>query len=102
MKAEPGLTAFWSNVQTYDLMTKEEKNIANHSWVEYGPHPYMRIKDCSGRTNGLGLESEGKEKDITELGEYDSMKLKRYPMVGFPFPRRSSTNPHVISYLTKV
>jgi len=37
MKTEPGLTAFFSNVQTYDMMTEQEKKIADHSWVEYAP-----------------------------------------------------------------
>jgi xanthine dioxygenase len=81
MKSEPGLTAFFSNVQTYELMTKEERNIADHSWVEYAPLPYVWISKCSGRTNGLGLETEGKELTMEELGEYDKGSVKRYPMV---------------------
>lgn len=43
MKAEPGLTAFVSNVQTYEMMTEDEKKVADHSWVEYAPHPVRRI-----------------------------------------------------------
>lgn len=39
MKAEPGLTAFISNVQMYELMTEDEKRMADYSWVEYAPHP---------------------------------------------------------------
>ncbi|KAJ4290352.1 hypothetical protein N0V90_010568 [Kalmusia sp. IMI 367209] len=81
MKSEPGLTAFFSNVQAYELMTDEERKFADHSWVEYAPHPYKWIGDCSGRTNGLGLESEGKEKPVEELGEFEESKVKRYPMV---------------------
>ncbi|KAH8657842.1 alpha-ketoglutarate dependent xanthine dioxygenase [Xylariales sp. PMI_506] len=81
MKSEPGLTAFFSNVQAYELMTEEERKIADHSWVEYAPYPYMWIGKCHGRTNGLGLENEGKELAIEELGEYDPNDVKRYPMV---------------------
>jgi hypothetical protein len=81
MKSEPGLTAFFSNVQAYELMTQEERRIADHSWVEYAPHPYMWIGSCSGKANGLGLESEGKEKTIKELGDYNPDDVKRYPMV---------------------
>lgn len=81
MKSEPGLTAFFSNVQTYNLLTEEEKKIADHSWVEYAPHPYMWIGDCKGRTNGLGLETQGKEKTVEALGEYDPKDVKSYPMV---------------------
>ncbi|KAF2658050.1 Clavaminate synthase-like protein [Lophiostoma macrostomum CBS 122681] len=81
MKTEPGLTAFISNVQTYELMTPDERATADHSWVEYAPHPFMWIANCSGRPNGLGLEPEGKEKSLEELGDYDPKDIKRYPMV---------------------
>jgi len=81
IKCEPGLTAFFSNVQTYDLMTEEERKIADHSWVEYAPYPYQWISKCSGKTTGLGLEDEGKELSIEELGEYSLQGVKKYPMV---------------------
>lgn len=81
MPSEPGLTAFFSNTQTYDLMTDEEKQIADHSWVEYAPHPYQWMGDCKGNANGLGLVDQGKEKSIEALGAYDEKHVKRYPMV---------------------
>ncbi|KAI0121225.1 hypothetical protein BJ170DRAFT_152189 [Xylariales sp. AK1849] len=81
MDIEPGLTAFFSNVQTYALMTPKEQAIADHSWVEYAPHPYQWMGDCRGSPNGLGVASEGREKPMDELGEWDPAKIKRYPMV---------------------
>jgi alpha-ketoglutarate-dependent taurine dioxygenase len=81
MTAEPGLTAFISNVQTYNLMTDEEKTIADHSWVEYAPHPYQWMGDCKSKSTGLGLVSQGKEKALEELSPYDEKDIKRYPMV---------------------
>ncbi|KAH8681919.1 hypothetical protein BX600DRAFT_429821 [Xylariales sp. PMI_506] len=81
METEPGLTAFFSNVQTYDLMTEDEKKMADYSWVEYAPYPYQWIGDCKGNPNGLGLTSQGKEKTIEELGEFDPKDVKTYPMV---------------------
>ena len=81
MKTEPGLTAFFSNVQAYDLMTETEKKIADHSWVEYAPYPYQWISKCKGNTNGLGLENQGQELSIEELGEWDKKDKKSYPMV---------------------
>ncbi|KAI1764360.1 Clavaminate synthase-like protein [Hypoxylon sp. FL1150] len=81
MKAEPGLTAFVSDVQIYEMMTEGEKNMADHSWVEYAPHPYMWIGDCKGNSNGLGLVSQGKEKKLEDLGDYDPKDVKTYPMV---------------------
>ncbi|KAH7357726.1 hypothetical protein B0T11DRAFT_354227 [Plectosphaerella cucumerina] len=81
MPSEPGLTAFFSNTQTYDLMTDEERRIADHSWVEYAPHPYQWMGDCKGQPHGLGLVDQGREKSLAELGAYDEAKVKRYPMV---------------------
>jgi len=78
---EPGLTAFFSNVQAYNLMTPEEQKMADCSWVEYAPHPYSWIGDCKGNANGLGLVSQGKEKKLEELGDYHEDDIKRYPMV---------------------
>lgn len=81
LETEPGLTAFFNNVQTYDLMTEEEKKMADHSWVEYAPYPYAWIGDCKGNSNGLGLASQGKEKSLDELGEWNPKDVKTYPMV---------------------
>lgn len=81
MEVEPGLTAFFSNVQTYDLMTSEEKLLADHSWVEYAPHPYKWMGDCRGSPNGLGVLTEGREKTMEELGDWSPSHVKRYPMV---------------------
>lgn len=81
MKTEPGLTAFISNVQAYDLMTDDEKNIADNSWVEYPPYPYQWISRCKGNSNGLGLVNQGQELSIEELGEWDKKDQKSYPMV---------------------
>ncbi|KAL7624452.1 hypothetical protein AAE478_006017 [Parahypoxylon ruwenzoriense] len=101
MKAEPGLTAFISNVQAYEMMTGDERKMADHSWVEYAPHPvcenlpayvldmdaniyrdqYMWIGDCKGNSNGLGLVSQGKEKRLEDLGDFDPKDVKTYPMV---------------------
>ncbi|KAI1076490.1 hypothetical protein F5B20DRAFT_318366 [Whalleya microplaca] len=81
MKSEPGLTAFFSNVQTYELMTEEERKMADHSWVEYAPHPYMWMGDCKGNSNGLGVANQGKEKKLEDLGDFDWNNVKRYPMI---------------------
>ncbi|XP_014556027.1 hypothetical protein COCVIDRAFT_38263 [Bipolaris victoriae FI3] len=81
LETEPGLTAFISNVQTYNMMTPEEKNLADHSWIEYAPHPYQWMSDCKGHPNGLGVVSQGKEKPLADLPPYDEKHVKRYPMV---------------------
>jgi hypothetical protein len=77
MQAPPGLTAFFSTSQLYDMLSEEEKQLADHSWVEYAPHPYMWIENCKAPSTGLGLKSEGKEHTIEELGDYDEHDVKR-------------------------
>lgn len=81
MKVKPGQTAFFSTIQLYDLLTDEEKILADNSWVEYAPFPYMWIEKCKGRPNGLGLENEGLEHMLEDLPEWEPAKIKRYPMV---------------------
>ncbi|GME48658.1 Clavaminate synthase-like protein [Neofusicoccum parvum] len=81
MASRPGLTAFLSNVQLYSMLSEEEKEMADCSWVEYAPWPYKWIENCKGNANGLGLVTEGKENRLEELGEYDEAKIKKYPMV---------------------
>lgn len=50
--------------------------MADNSWVEYAPYPYMWIENCKGRTNGLGLETEGKEHTMEKMPEWDPEKIK--------------------------
>ena len=63
------------------MMTEQEKKIADHSWVEYAPHPYQWMGDCKAQSHGLGVVSQGKEKSLEDLGPYDEKDIKRYPMV---------------------
>ena len=81
MSVGPGLTAFLSSVQMYDLLTPEEKSFADNSWVEYAPHPYMWLGGSESVSSGFGIASSGKELSLDELPEYDDSKVKRYPMV---------------------
>lgn len=76
MKCQPGQTAFVSNIQTYSLLSDEEKMLADNSWVEYAPFPYMWVENCKGRPNGLGLETEGLEHEMEDLPEWDPKKIK--------------------------
>jgi hypothetical protein len=59
------------------MLTPEEQNMADHSWVEYWPFPYMASENCKGNANGLGLANEGKEHSVEEIGEFDETKIKR-------------------------
>ncbi|KAL2822392.1 hypothetical protein BJX63DRAFT_426966 [Aspergillus granulosus] len=81
MKTPPGRTAFFSTSQVYSLLSYEEKQLVDHSWVEYAPYPYKWIERCKGNSNGLGLADGGERLTMEELGEYDPASVKTYPMV---------------------
>ncbi|KAL2840591.1 hypothetical protein BJX68DRAFT_271540 [Aspergillus pseudodeflectus] len=81
MKTPPGRTAFFSTSQLYGLLSPEEKQLVDHSWVEYAPYPYKWIERCKGNSNGLGLAEGGERLTMDELGEYDPGSVKTYPMV---------------------
>lgn len=81
MTVNPGLTAFFSSVQLYDLLTPEEKAYADNSWVEYAPHPYTWLGGAESFPTGLGISGAGKELPLDKLPAYDASKIKRYPMV---------------------
>ncbi|QKX64803.1 uncharacterized protein TRUGW13939_11979 [Talaromyces rugulosus] len=81
MRSPAGRTAFFSTSQLYSMLTLEEKQLIDHSWVEYAPYPYKWIERCRGNSNGLGLADGGTHLTIEELGEYDSSAVKKYPLV---------------------
>lgn len=76
MKCKPGQTAFVSNRQLYELLTEEEKTMADNSWVEYASQPYMWIENRKGRPNGLGLETERKEYLMSEMRSEKKRRLR--------------------------
>jgi alpha-ketoglutarate-dependent taurine dioxygenase len=98
MKSPPGLTAFFSTSQLYQLLTPEEQAMADHSWVEYAPHPYMWIEHCKANPTGLGLKNQGKEHKIEELGEYDESAVKRVRVVRVPASLRESLTENSIPW----
>jgi alpha-ketoglutarate-dependent taurine dioxygenase len=44
LKVAPGLTAFYSCEQLYEMLTPEERAIADNSRVAYSPHPYVSVQ----------------------------------------------------------
>ncbi|KAF6823238.1 alpha-ketoglutarate dependent xanthine dioxygenase [Colletotrichum plurivorum] len=84
MRSAPGLTPFFCCSQLYEeLLTDEERRVADHSWVEYAPLPYEWNRGCKVFPTGLGLVSQGKELQEEELKAIgpEQEKIKRYPMV---------------------
>ncbi|KAL2782719.1 hypothetical protein BJX66DRAFT_331043 [Aspergillus keveii] len=67
MKAQAGATAFYSNAQLYDLLTPEEKLLADNSYGETAPYPFV--------WTGNG------KLDVNELPPWSVDKVYKYPMV---------------------
>lgn len=68
-KVRAGRTAFFSTSQLYNLFSENEKNMVDHSSVEYMFYPYEWIRACRGNPNGLGVACEGREVSEEELAE---------------------------------
>ncbi|KAJ4387222.1 hypothetical protein N0V93_007811 [Gnomoniopsis smithogilvyi] len=60
-RIKPGRTGFFSTAQLYDMLSDEEKKMADHSWCEYMYFPYEWILGCRGNPNGLNVACEGRE-----------------------------------------
>ena len=67
MEVKPGRQAFLDVEQLYDMLSDEEKRMADHSWAEYNYLPFENLKDCHYAPNGLGVVTEGKEQPDEEL-----------------------------------
>jgi len=81
MKIKTGATAFVSTAQLYEMLSPEEKECAENSWVEYAPYPYMWLENAKSNNNGLGLVTQGKEHSLSELPSYNLDFVKSYPCV---------------------
>lgn len=62
MKSPPGRTLFFSSEELYEqCLSDEEKQLVDHSWVEYSAWPYEYTLKCKVRPTGLGTVSDGAE-----------------------------------------
>ncbi|KAJ0383512.1 hypothetical protein COL922a_010329 [Colletotrichum nupharicola] len=80
MRSPPGLTPFFCCSQLYEeLLTEEEREIVDNSWVEYAALPYEWNRNCKMFPTGLGIVSQGKELSDSELDSIgvDNSKIKR-------------------------
>jgi xanthine dioxygenase len=76
-----GTTAFVNGETMYELLSDEKKEFVRTTRVEYAPHPYVWMSTARSRSDGLGMESEGKELDFAELPPVESEKIQLLPMV---------------------
>lgn len=81
MACQPGSTAFVSGAQIYDLMSLEEKQVADNSFWEPAPYPFAWYGSRKFRQSGLGLVPGGETSPLDELPAWTPDKIHRYPMV---------------------
>ena len=75
-----GTTAFVSGQRMYDLLSEEDKEFVRGAKVEYAPHPYIWMSPARSRSDGLGMVSEGKELDVSDLPPINEADIKILPM----------------------
>lgn len=81
MPTKPGRTAFVSGIQLYDLLSREDQMLADHSRWEAAPHPFVWRGTRKQRTTGMGLEKGGEVVPLDKLPAWTPDKVQCYPMV---------------------
>lgn len=77
-----------SGANTFEILPPALKSLAVRSRVRYAPHPFIWMAPARALSNGLGMESEGREQPLDELPPWEESKVKTYPMV-FPIEAQS-------------
>jgi alpha-ketoglutarate-dependent taurine dioxygenase len=81
LPAPLGTTAFVSGYQAFAELSPSQRDWALRTQARYAPHPYVWIRNARARSNGLGLESEGKELRREELPPFDESDITTLPLV---------------------
>ena len=89
-----GATAFISGKIMFDILPHELQSVAVRSRVRYAPHPYIWMAPVAAHSTGFAIESEGKERPLSELPPWTEDKIKVYPAVRFPFSPSLAWNIH--------
>lgn len=76
-----GTTAFVSGETMYDILSDKEKKFVRTTKVEYAAHPYIWMSGAKSRSTGLGLVSQGKELDTSDLPPIDEASIQILPML---------------------
>ncbi|KAH8703778.1 alpha-ketoglutarate dependent xanthine dioxygenase [Talaromyces proteolyticus] len=81
MRVKPGLTAFLDSAQLYNLLTDEERTLADHSQWEPAPQPYVWTGTRKIRNCGLGMAPGGQTVSLDQLPTWTAEKVYKFPMV---------------------
>lgn len=90
-----GATAFISGARAFEDLSPEDKALALDTTVVYAPHPYIFIGRAKATSDGLTIESEGKELGFDELPDWEESKVKKLPLVWTdPITKENSLQVH--------
>lgn len=75
-----GSTVFVSSYRSFEILSEEDQEFARTTRVQYAAHPYVWMSQARSRSDGLGLVSEGRELEASQLPPVDEEKVKILPM----------------------
>ncbi|KAF8521020.1 taurine catabolism dioxygenase [Gautieria morchelliformis] len=78
-----GYALVTSGINTFNILPPRLKSLAIRSRVRYAPHPYVWMAPARALPTGLGIESEGLEPPLSELPEWEEVRIKTFPMSGY-------------------
>lgn len=81
MKMAPGATAMVAGSQALSLLDEETEQIVTNSRIEYAPHAFVWMSKAHSSRLGHLIETEGLEKSLDSLPEWEKSKVCIYPMV---------------------
>jgi alpha-ketoglutarate-dependent taurine dioxygenase len=76
-----GTTAFVSGYRAFRELSPAQQDWALRTQARYAPHPYVWIRNARARSDGLGLESDGKELPREELPPFEVGEITTLPLV---------------------
>lgn len=74
-------TCFVSGEKAFELLSDQDKKLALETTIVYPPHPFIYISDARATSDGLVIESEGKEMSFDKLPPWKESEIKKLPMV---------------------
>ncbi|KAF7978014.1 hypothetical protein HWV62_1879 [Athelia sp. TMB] len=76
-----GTTAFVSGRTMFEILPAAWKSVAVRAQVKYAPHPYVWMAPSHAMSTGLGIESEGLERGLGDLPEWEEGKVQTLPLL---------------------
>lgn len=81
LEVAKGATAFIAGSNAFNLLSKEDQELAMNTTVVYAPHPYIFIGKSKATSDGLTMVSENKEPSFDQLPPWNEQGVKKLPLV---------------------